>query len=67
MPSAATGETLAERAQRILGLDIDMWLSTELSKDTYWTNKLAPASRVNSLSAMQNLILNLHGELEVNR
>lgn len=31
MPSAATGETLSERASRLLGVDLDTWLSTELS------------------------------------
>ncbi|KAI1857754.1 uncharacterized protein JN550_013090 [Neoarthrinium moseri] len=30
MPSSASGETLAERARRILGLDLDGWLSAEL-------------------------------------
>jgi hypothetical protein len=32
MPSAASGETLAERARRFLGVDLDTWLSGELSK-----------------------------------
>ncbi|KAI1173614.1 hypothetical protein F4777DRAFT_600248 [Nemania sp. FL0916] len=33
MPSASSGETLAERAQRFLGLNLDTWLSEELRSD----------------------------------
>lgn len=35
MPSAASGETLSERANRLLGLDLDSWLSTELRSDPH--------------------------------
>ena len=34
MPFAAAGETLAERAQRILGVDLDSWLSDSLVVNT---------------------------------
>jgi hypothetical protein len=29
MPSSASGETLNERAKRVLGLDLDAWLAIE--------------------------------------
>ncbi|KAH8901563.1 hypothetical protein GQ53DRAFT_835311 [Thozetella sp. PMI_491] len=49
MPSATSGKTLAERAQRLLGLNLDKWLAEELRSG----RRAAPTSRSEQVAEAQ--------------